>query len=144
MALLIDMELKRCESIECWTHVVIFNVPLFYDLDLVFSRSNFEKKSFLMNGMAGWHETKGGESSEWPMLWLSMFTSSMTLTLGFQGRILRKLYLRNGMADWHGKKGMWVDRMLHPLCDFQFLPEPWPWPLIFKVKFWKKRIRTWN
>ena len=41
------------------------------------------------------------------------------------------------MADWHGRKGMWVDRMLHLLCDFQCPPHPWPWPWIFKVKFWK-------
>ena len=39
----IDMEQKGCESIECWTHVVTFNVHLFHDLDLENSRSNFEK-----------------------------------------------------------------------------------------------------
>ena len=62
-----------------------------------------------------------------------------TLTLDFQGQILKMLYLRNGMADWHGTKGMWVDRMLDPHCDFELWPHPWPWPLIFKVKFWKSR-----
>ena len=46
----------------------------------------------------------------------------------------------NGRDDWHGRKGMWVDRMLHPLCDFQRSPHPWPWPWIFKVKFWKSHI----
>ena len=64
----------------------------------------------------------------------------LTLTLNFQGQILKMLYLRNGRFDWHGTKGMWIDRMLHPLCDFQLLPQPWPWPWIFKVKFWKSRI----
>ena len=39
----IDMERKGFESTECWTHVVTFNVYLFRDLDLGFSRSNFEK-----------------------------------------------------------------------------------------------------
>ena len=68
------------------------------------------------------------------------FTSTMTLTLDFQGQILKKSYLRNGMADWHGTKGMWVDRMLDPCCDFQFSPQPWPWPWIFMGKFWKSRI----
>ena len=29
----------------------------------------------------------------------------LTLTLDFQGQILKKSYLRNGMADWHGRKG---------------------------------------
>ena len=74
------------------------------------------------------------------MLWLSTFPSLMTLTLDFQGQILKMLYLRNGRADWHGMKGMWVDRILHPLCDFQLWPQPWPWPWIFKVKFWKSHI----
>ena len=35
--------------------------------------------------------------------------------------------------EWKG----WVDRMLDPLCDFELWPHPWPWSLIFKVKFWK-------
>ena len=61
----------------------------------------------------------------------------LTLTLDFQGQILKMLYLMNGRADWHGTKGMWVNRMLHPLCDFQHSPHQWPWPWIFKVKFWK-------
>ena len=43
----------------------------------------------------------------------------MTLTLDFQGQILKMLYLGNGRADWHGTKGMWVDRMLDSLCDFE-------------------------
>ena len=63
----------------------------------------------------------------------------MTLTLDFQGQILKILYLRNERADWHGMKGMWVDRMLHPHCDFELWPHSWPWPLIFKVKFWNSR-----
>ena len=60
-----------------------------------------------------------------------------TLTVDFQGQILKMLYLKNGSADWHGTKGIWVDRMLDPCCDFQCSPLPWPWPWIFKVKFWK-------
>ena len=62
----------------------------------------------------------------------------LTLTLEFQGQILKIEFLMNGRADWHGTKGMWIDRMLHPLCDFQRSPHPWPWPWIFKVKFWIK------
>ena len=64
----------------------------------------------------------------------------LTLTMDFQGQILKMLYLRNGRADWHGTKGMWIDGMLHPLCDFQRSPQPWPWPWIFKVKFSKSHI----
>ena len=64
----------------------------------------------------------------------------LTLTLNFQGQILKMLNLRNGRSDWYGMKGIWMDRMLHPLCDFQLLPQPWPWPWIFKVNFWKSHI----
>ena len=60
--------------------------------------------------------------------------------LGFLRSNLKILYLRNGRVDWHGTKGMWVDRMLHSLCDFQLWPQPWPWPWVSKVKFWKSRI----
>ena len=35
--------IKGCESIGCYTHFVTVNVPLTHDLDLGFSRSNFEK-----------------------------------------------------------------------------------------------------
>ena len=64
----------------------------------------------------------------------------LTLTLDFQGQILKMLYLRNGRADWHGMNGIRVDRMLHPLCDFPRSPHPWLWPWIFKVRFWKSLI----
>ena len=33
----------------------------------------------------------------------------LTLTVDFQGQILKMLYLRNGRADWHGTKGMWAN-----------------------------------
>ena len=62
----------------------------------------------------------------------------LTLTLDFQGQILKMLYLRIGRADWHGTKGMWIDRMLHPLCDCQRSPHPWPWPWIFQGQILKK------
>ena len=86
-------------------------------------------------GTAGWIYT----------IWSSMELSRtvvvqhhghLTLTVEFQGQILKMLYLCNGRADWHGTKGMWIDRMLDPHCDFELWPLPWPWPLIFKVKFW--------
>ena len=51
-----------------------------------------------------------------PTLW----PWAMTLTLDFQGQILKLLYLRNGRADWHGTKEMWVDRMLDSHCDLNF------------------------
>ena len=66
----------------------------------------------------------------------NFLSSTMTLTLDFQGQILKMSYLRNGMTDWHGMKGIWVDSML----DFQLSPHPWPWVWISKVKFWKSLI----
>ena len=103
------------------------------------------KMLYLRNGRADWHGTKGMWIDRMlhplcdfqrSMLWLLMSTSPMTLTLDFQGQILKKSYLRNGMADWHGTKGMWVDRMLDSHCDFKLWPHPWPSPWIFKVKYW--------
>ena len=95
------------------------------------------KMLYLKNGRANWYGMK--------RMWVDRMldphcdsvTSPMTLTLDFQGDILKTLYLRNRRADQHGTKGMWVDRMLHSHCDFELWPHPWPWPLNFKVKFWK-------
>ena len=93
-----------------------------------------------------------------------LINTCMTLILYCQGQSLKSmLCLINERADWHGMKGMWVDRirmlwpcitvsqewegrltwnhwseviwvnrMLDPLCDLEL----WPWPLIFKFKFW--------
>ena len=87
-------------------------------------------------GRLTWNEKDLSRQNVGPMLWLSMFTSSMTLTLDLQGQILKKSNLRNGMADWHGTKGMWVDKMIDSHCDFKLWPHPWPWPWIFKIKYW--------
>ena len=137
----IDMEWIGWESIGCYTRFVIFNVPLTHDLHLGFSRSNFEKVVYLRNGMADLHGIKGMESIECS---IHVVTFNVPLThdldLGFSRSNLKKPYPRNGRANWHGTKWMWVDRMLHPLCDFQCPPHPWPWPWIFEVKFWKSRI----
>ena len=92
------------------------------------------------HGRLTWDERDVSRENNGSILWLSTFPSFMTLTLDFQGQMLKMLYLRNRRADWHGTKRMWVDRMLHPLGDFQLWPQPWPWPLIFKVKFWKSPI----
>ena len=93
------------------------------------------KKSYLRNGMADWHGRKGCESIGCYIYFVT-FNVHLThdLDIGFSRS---KLYLRNGRADWHGTKAMWIDRMLHSLCDFQHSPHPWPWPWIFEVKFWK-------
>ena len=66
----------------------------------------------------------------------------LTLTLNFQGQILKMLYLRNGRADWHGTKGMWIDRMLHPLCDFQL--RPWILSQILKKSYLRNGMADWH
>ena len=114
------------------------NCGLTHDLDPWISRSNFEKVlNQQWDARLTWNERDVSRSDVRPTLWLWIVTSPMTLTLDFEGQILKMLYVRNGRADWHGTKGMWVDRMLDPPCDFELWPHPWPWPLIFKVKFWK-------
>ena len=136
----IDMERKGCESIGCYTHFVTFNFDSNHDLDLEFSRSNFEKA---VSREWRWPidmEWKGCESIG---CWTHVVTFKIHLThdleLGFsmKGQILKKLYFRNGMTDWLGTKGMWIDRMLDPCCGFQHSPLPWPWPWIFKVNILK-------
>ena len=53
----IDMERKGCESVRCYTHFVTFNFDLNHDLDLGFSRSNFEKVvSQEWDGRLTWNE----------------------------------------------------------------------------------------
>ena len=73
----IDMVRKGCVLIECWTHVVTFNVRLTHDLDLGLSRSHFEKSH--ISGM-GWSidmERKGRESIE---CWTHVMTFNFDLT----------------------------------------------------------------
>ena len=89
-------------------------------------------------------ETAGWIYTIWSSMELSrpvvvQHHAHLTLTLDFRGQIVKMLYVWNGRADWHGTKGMWVDRMWDLRYDFELWPHPWPWPLIFKVKFWKSR-----
>ena len=48
---MIDMERKGCDLIECWTHVVTFNVHLTHDLDLGIFKVKFWK--CCISGMGG-------------------------------------------------------------------------------------------
>ena len=129
-----------------WIHRMLhplcdFQLSLTHDLDLGFSRSNY------ISGM-GWPidmERKGCESIGCYTHFVTFnFPSPMTLTLDFQGQILKKSHLMNGMADWPGTKGMWVDRMLDPCCDFQCSPLPWPWPWILRSNFEKVVSEEWD
>ena len=72
----IDMERKGCESIGCYIYFVIFNVHLTHDLDLGFSRSNFENAvSQEWNGRLTWNESDVNRQDVTPTLWLSTFPS---------------------------------------------------------------------
>ena len=132
-------------SVELPRPVVVQHHGHLSNLDLGFSRSNFENAvSQEWKGRLTWNERDVSRWDVTPTLWLSTFPSLMTLTLDFQGQILKKSYLRNRMADWHGIKGMRVDRMLDPCCDFQCPRHPWHWPCIFKVKFGKCCIKSYQ
>ena len=110
-------------------------------LDLGFSWSNFEKAIFQeWDGRMRWNKRDVSWSEVWPTLRLCSLISPMTLTLDFQGQISEKLYIRIGRIDWQWRKGIWVDRLLDPLCDFDFWPHPWSWTWILKVKFSNRHI----
>ena len=97
----------------------------------------------LVTSGSTWARFCGTHISEIPG-WICAIRTSMELSrpvfLQHHGDLTLTLdYLRNGRADWHGSREIWIDRMLDPHCDFEHWPHPWPWPLIFKVKFSKSR-----
>ena len=130
----IDMEWKRCDLIECWTRVVTFNGHLTHDLDLGFSRSNFEKVvSQEWDGRLTWNE----RVCELIECWTHVVTFNVHLNhdidLGFSKSNFWIAISRNTRAHRHRMKAISVDRVLYLLCGLQL----WAWPWIFKVKFWK-------
>ena len=62
---------------------------------------------------------------------LGCWTLYVTLNFDFSSQILKKPYLRNWRVCWPGMKGMWVDKMLDPLCDLELWLHPWPQHWIF-------------
>ena len=117
----VDWMLEPCSDFQLWPHPWpgpwIFNVKFW---------------NCCIPGMAGSidMEQKGYESIG---CYTYFVTLSYDLDLGFSRSNFKNAYLGNGRADWHGTKGMWVDRMLDSLCDFELWPHAWPW--IFKVSF---------
>ena len=88
----INLERNGCESIGCWTHSPgTHYVTLSYDLDLGFSRSNFEKA--VSQEGKDWLTGRNKRDVSWldigPTLWIWILASSMTLTLSFKGQILK-------------------------------------------------------
>ena len=125
MRWLVDMARKGCESIECWPHVVTFNVHLNHDLGLGFSRSNFQIAIYI--GMLGLMDI---ERKRYELVGVKTYhvAFSYDLDLGFSRWNFEMLYLRNGKAHWLGTKGTRVDRMLDSHCGFKLWPRSWPWP----------------
>ena len=79
----------------------------------------YYKKLCHRNKRADWQGMKGlGIDGKWNTFWLWTVTSSITLTLHFQGQILKILYPWSGVASWHGTKKMWVKSKSVPLCDW--------------------------
>ena len=107
----IDMEQKICGPLRCWTYYVTLNFDLTHDLGL--SKSIFEKVL----------------SQEWACR-LTWNERACDLDLS------RSNFETTVSQEWEGcgTKGMWVDRMLNPLCDLELLP--WPWIL----EFWNNHI----
>ena len=95
-------------------------------------------------GRANWHVTKGiwvhtmsdplSELQLWPWPWIIKvkFWSRRILRMKWPIDIERK--------ECQSTKGMSVHRMLDALCYLELLPQQWPWPWIFKVKFWNNHI----
>ena len=142
MGRLIDTEWKGCKSMGSGTLIS----PM--ALTLEFSRSNFEKAVFQEWGGGGgggggvltWKQKRCESIGCCHHVGPTMWPSGMTLTLDFQGQILKKLYPRNEKTDLHATKGIWVDRKFDPLCHSKLWPHPWPWPRIFRVKLCKNFI----
>ena len=79
------------------------NFDLIHDLDLGFSRSVFEiVVSQEREGRSTWNERDMSRQDVIPTIW----PWAMTLTLDFEGQILKKLHHRNKRVDWHGIKRM--------------------------------------
>ena len=132
MGWLIDLERKGCESLERWTHGDFQRSPQPWPWPWIFMVKFFNSNRYECEGSS----TSNERDMSWQGVVPTMWPSGITLTLDFQGQILKMLYLRNRRAPWHGTKGMRVDRMLHLHCHFKLWPQPWPWPWIFMVKYW--------
>ena len=95
-------------------------VNLRYDLDLGFSRSNFERAvSWEWENRLTWNERDVSWKEVGPTMWPWPLTLPVILDLDFQVWIFKLPYLRNGWVNWLGTKGMWVWYDVWPImqCD---------------------------
>ena len=113
----IDMERKRCESTGSRAHFVTLTVDLTQDLDLGFLEVKFWKSCISGKVGGDWGggwviemEWKGSESIRCWTHYVTHFQAwIMTLTLDFQGQILKScIYLEwGGRLTWND--GLWVN-----------------------------------
>ena len=104
--------------------------------------SNFHgqlwKKNWI-SGMGGWINMEWKES-ESLRCWTHYVTFNYDLDLGLS----RSHFEISISQEWDGQmtwnEGMWIDRLLNPLCDLDLSYRPWPWTWIFKVKFSSSHI----
>ena len=123
------LERTGCESMQCWTHVVTFNVHLFHWPWSWIFKVKFWKKSYLRNGMADWHGTNGMWVDRmldshcdfklwpqpWPWPWIFKVKYWNCCNSGMGG--LTHL-------EW---KGYELDMMLDAKWD-------WPWAMVHSKK----------
>ena len=135
------IDVKQNTSDGCLANCVTSNLRLSHDLDLWFSRSNFELAiSQEWESQLTWYGRDANRSDVGSTTWLW----AMTLTLDFLCQILKKPYPRNGMANWYGMKGMCVDRKSDPLCDFELWPHPGLDPGFSRSNFEKAVRQEWE
>ena len=86
---------------------VIMRFDLGHGLDLKFSRSNMKFAISQPNMVRlPWNEKQTHRLNSKQQMQSSGLTLAMTLTLDFQGQILKRPYLRNRKANWHLTTGV--------------------------------------
>ena len=83
----IDMERKGCESTGSWTHFATFNYDLNHDIDLWFSRSNFQIAINDFSEMEGLNDSEH-KGCEWdtmldPLCNFELWPQSWLFRLGY-------------------------------------------------------------
>ena len=124
---------KGCEWIEWWTHVVTFNLVLTLDF-----QGQILKNSYPRNEIADWHATKGVRVDR---MLHHVVTFNFHFTHDLDLEFSRSNFEKVVSQEWDGRltrnKRDLNGWDVAPCCYFQRSPHQWPWPWIFKVKFWK-------
>ena len=114
----------------------IFFLPnLFFKVLVLFFHGQIFHWSHLRNGWDDWPEMNS---------WCIKIGVGPTVTLNYalDHGFFKSKFEIPVPQDCEGQLtlndlGIWVGKMLDPLCDLEL----WPWPWIFKVIFWNNHIR---